>query len=284
MSETVTTVSTNSNWKPALVGGALLALLASNIYLFVQVYDMKAASAKSQDALTAQIQELKDNTTTIAATQRQHYQALSQDLDRRTRDVARAATSARTDALKSVALTKQELEAEQAQTAEKINGDLSSVKQATDQKFTEVNTDVGNVKQQVSTTQSDLQKTIATLSHVQGDLGVTSGLVAKNGTELEALKRLGERNYFEFNIKKTKQPQKVGDIQVLLRKTDPKKNKFTLTVMADDKTIEKKDKTADEPVQFYVAKARQPYEIVVNEVRKDQVVGYLATPKDTVAR
>ena len=143
---------------------------------------------------------------------------------------------------------------------------------------------MGNVKQQVSTTQSDLQKTIATLTHVQGDLGVTGGLVAKNGTELEALKRLGERNYFEFNIKKTKQPQKVGDIQVLLRKTDPKKNKFTLTVMADDKTIEKKDKTADEPVQFYVAKARQPYEIVVNEVRKDQVVGYLATPKDTVAR
>ena len=284
MNETVTAVPPNSNWKPALVGGALLALLASNIYLFVQLHDMKASAAKTQDSLSAQIQELKENTSTIATTQRQHYQSLSQDLDRRTRDVARAATSARTDALKSVALTKQQLEQEQAQTAEKINGDLSTVKQATDQKFTEVNTDVGNVKQQVSTTQSDLQKTIAQLSHVQGDLGVTSGLVAKNGTELDALRRLGERNYFEFNLRKTKSPQKVGDIQVLLRKTDPKKNKFTLTVMADDKTIEKKDKTADEPVQFYVAKARQPYEIVVNEVRKDQIVGYLATPKDSIAR
>ena len=284
MNETVTTVPTSSNWKPALVGGALLALLASNIYLFVQLHDMKASAVKTQDSLAAQIQELKDNTNTIASTQRQHYQSLSQDLDRRTKEVGRAATSARTDALKSVAQTKQELEQEQAQTAQKLDGEVSSVKQATDQKFTEVNADVGSVKQQVTTTQSDLQKTIATLSHVQGDLGVTSGLVAKNGTQLDALKRLGERNYFEFNIRKTKEPQKVGDIQVLLRKTDPKKNKFTLTVMADDKTIEKKDKTADEPVQFYVAKARQPYEIVVNEVHKDQVVGYLATPKDTVAR
>ncbi len=284
MSETVTTVSSNSNWKPAVVGGALLALLASNIYLFVQLHDMRAATAKTQDGLAAQIQELKDNTTTIVATQRKHYQSLSEDLDRRTRDVARAATSARTDALKSVAQTKQQLEQEQAQAAEKINGDLSTVKQATDEKFTAVNTDVGNVKQQVTTTQSDLQKTIAQLSHVQGDLGVTSGLVAKNGSDLEALRRLGERNYFEFNIRKEKAPQKVGDIQMVLRKTDPKKNRFTLTVMADDKTIEKKDKTANEPVQFYVAKAKQPYEIVVNEVRKDQVVGYLATPKNTVSR
>jgi hypothetical protein len=108
--------------------------------------------------------------------------------------------------------------------------------------------------------------------------------VATNGKELEALKRLGERNYFDIKLAKTKAPQRVGDIQLLLKKTDPKKNKFTLTVMADDKTIEKRDKTANEPVQFYVAKARQPYEIVINEVRKDQIVGYLATPKDLIPR
>ncbi len=274
----------NSNLKTAIGGGALLALLASNIYLFVQLHDMKADAAKQQDAVAAQIQDLKDNTTSIAANTRKHYQSLSEDLDRKTREAARSVSSVKTEALSKVEQTRKQLEDEQAQTAQKLNSDLSTVKDTANAKIAEVSTDVGNVKTQVTSTQDELHKTISTLNKVQGDLGVTSGYVATNGKELAALKRLGERNYFEFHLSKTKEPQKVGDIQVMLRKTDPKRNKFTLTVMADDKTIEKKDKTANEPVQFYVAKARQPYEIVVNEVRKDQISGYLATPKDNIAR
>ena len=54
--------------------------------------------------------------------------------------------------------------------------------------------------------------------------------------------------------------------------------------MKDDKTVEKRDKTINEPVQFYMAGSRQPYEIVVNQVKKDQVIGYLATPKMKLAR
>jgi hypothetical protein len=78
---------------------------------------------------------------------------------------------------------------------------------------------------------------------------------------------------------KTKTPQRIGDIQLLLKKTDQKKNRYTVEITADDKTVEKKDKGVNEPVQFYTSKARQPYEIVINEVGKDKIVGYLATPK-----
>ena len=81
-----------------------------------------------------------------------------------------------------------------------------------------------------------------------------SGLIATNGTELAALKRLGERNYFEFKLGKSKQPQRVGDITLKLSKADPKKNKYSVDVMADDKLTEKKDKNINEPVQFYTAK------------------------------
>ena len=70
----------------------------------------------------------------------------------------------------------------------------------------------------------------------------------------------------------------------MLRKTDPKKNKYTVDVMADDKLSEKKDKGINEPVQFYTSKAKQPYEIVVNQVGKDQIVGYLTTPKEQATR
>jgi len=76
----------------------------------------------------------------------------------------------------------------------------------------------------------------------------------------------------------------VGDVFIQLKRTDPKRNRFTIEILADDKKVEKKDKTVNEPVQFYTSKARQPYEIVVNEVRKDVIVGYLATPKVQAAR
>jgi hypothetical protein len=115
-------------------------------------------------------------------------------------------------------------------------------------------------------------------------MGVLSGRIATNGQELTALRALGERNYFEFNVAKSRLPQKVANVQVSVKKTDPKRSRFTLVVLADDKTVEKRDRTINEPVQFYVANSRQPYEIVVNEVTKDRIVGYLATPKVEMAR
>ncbi len=114
---------------------------------------------------------------------------------------------------------------------------------------------------------------------MRGDLGVQSGLIATNSTELAALKALGDRNYIEFRIAKSKQYQKVGNIQVQLKKADPKRNKYTIQLVADDKTVEKKDKTTNEPLQFYMSSARQPYEIVVNQVQKDLIVGYCRLPR-----
>jgi hypothetical protein len=95
---------------------------------------------------------------------------------------------------------------------------------------------------------------------------------------------MGERNYFEFKLSKTKAPQKIGDIRMVLKKTDPKHNRYTVEVLADDKKVEKKDKTTNEPVQLYLSGSSQAYEIVVNQVKKNEVVGYVSTPKVKLAR
>jgi uncharacterized phage infection (PIP) family protein YhgE len=166
--------------------------------------------------------------------------------------------------------------------------ELTQVKETTLQansKIEDVTTDVGTVKQDVVKTQSELQATIAELHRATGDMGVMSGLIATNAKELAALRELGDRNYVEFELARNGKAQRVGDIQLAVKKTDAKRSKFTMDVIADDRRIEKKDKTANEPVQFYVlSKARQPYEMVVNEVSKDKVKGYLAVPKVQIAR
>jgi len=112
-----------------------------------------------------------------------------------------------------------------------------------------------------------------------------TGLIARNHDDVEELRRRGDRNYFEFTINKAKTPQHVGPVAISLNKTDQRKSKYTITVMADDKTIEKKDKTAGEPVQFYLKGAARtaPYEIVVFDVNKNQITGYLSTPKSAGA-
>ena len=141
--------------------------------------------------------------------------------------------------------------------------------------------DVNKLGGDVTGVKNDLEDTKSKLERATGDMGVMSGLIARNHDDLEELKRKGDRNYFEFTISKSKAPQRVGPVQITLNKTDQKRSKYTMTVLADDKSIEKKDKTAGEPVQFYVKGTARyaPYELVVFDVGKNQVTGYLSTPK-----
>jgi len=141
--------------------------------------------------------------------------------------------------------------------------------------------DVNKLGTDVSGVKNDLEATKGRLDRATGDMGVMSGLIARNHDDLEELKRRGDRNYYEFTINKAKTPQHVGPVAISLTKTDAKKSKYTILVLADDKSIEKKDKTAGEPVQFYMKGATRtsPYEIVVFDVNKSQITGYLSTPK-----
>jgi len=141
--------------------------------------------------------------------------------------------------------------------------------------------DLNKVSGDVSGVKNDLEDTKSKLERATGDMGVMSGLIARNHDDLEELKRKGDRNYFEFTLQKSKNAQHVGPVQMSLGKTDPKRSKYTMTVLADDKSIEKKDKTAGEPVQFYVKGTARyaPFEIVVFDVGKNQITGYLSTPK-----
>jgi hypothetical protein len=146
-----------------------------------------------------------------------------------------------------------------------------------------VQTDVGGVKTDVAATKTELKSAEAQMQSMKGDLGVQSGLIATNHDELEVLKHKGDRNYYEFTLNKQKNPQPVSTVSLVLKKADPKKNRYTVVVVADDKQIEKKDKGTNEPVQFYTGKDNMLFEMVVNSVNKNQVVGYISTPKNAPA-
>jgi hypothetical protein len=175
---------------------------------------------------------------------------------------------------------------ELAEKNEKLATELDGLKQASETKATQVEEsinavkgDVGGVRSEVAATKNELDKTITDLRRMTGDMGIMSGLIATNSTELDALRKLGERDYFEFTLAKSAPAQKIAGIQVALKKADIKRSRFTVDVIADDHRVEKKDKGLNEPVQFYTSQARTPFEMVVNEIGKDKVTGYISVPK-----
>jgi hypothetical protein len=132
-----------------------------------------------------------------------------------------------------------------------------------------VSGEVGGVRTDLDATKKDLQLT-------RSEMGT---LIAKNHEGIEALRRLGDRDYTEFMIAKKHQPQKVGDVTIELRGTDPKRNQCNLALVVDDKRTEKRNRTVNEPIFFYAHGAHQPMEIVINRVEKNKVAGYLSVPK-----
>ncbi len=142
-----------------------------------------------------------------------------------------------------------------------------------------VKTDVGGVKTDVASTKADLEATKAKLQSTIGDLGVQTGLIARTSGDLEILKHKGDRNYYEFTLLKGAKPQPVATVSLQLKKLDGKHGKFTMNVTSDDKTIEKRDRTIAEPIQFYSGRDHLLFELVVWTVDKNKATGYLSTPK-----
>ena len=194
----------------------------------------------------------------------------------------------------TVSQTQQQLASTQQQTltlaqqqAQAAN-DIATVKQQTGTQFgaingqiTGVKGDVKTTRKEVAQTRAELEATKAQLKSTIGDLGVQSGLIATTSKQLRVLEQEGARAYFEFQLAKTKKPVRVGNSAVWLqvKKIDRKHEKYTVDVYCDDTKVEKKDKTLNEPVQFLVGSDHALNELVVYQIAKKTITGYLSAPK-----
>jgi ribosomal protein L29 len=244
---------------------SLLAVIyvAGSLYFLFNLRERIDQLGKDQTASNVQIAELGKRMQSAEA----DAETLATQLGMTKKELAnRSAELQREQAAQRA--SQQKLADEQKQQFSQVNGEVANVK-----------TDVGGVKTDVASTKTELAAAEAKLQSAVGDLGVQSGLIANTRSDLEVLKHKGDRNYYEFTLVKGAQPQPVSTVSLQLKKTDPKKGKFTVNVTSDDKTIEKKDRNVSEPIQFYSGRDHLLYEMVVWSVDKKQAVGYLSTPK-----
>jgi hypothetical protein len=274
---------------PIFLYGALTLAVIAIIILGVNAHGLSTNLSALQESIQAQNAKLSDQLAENTESNNQRLDAIAQQASE---SAAAAEEHAKTEVRKTSANLSAKL-AEESRTQQQVAGDVDQLKQASNDansKLTEISSDVSSVKGDVSSvkgdvasTQTEVEQHGSDLRRVTGDMGVMSGLIATNAKELDELKSLGERDYIEFDLKRSSGMQKVGRLQLGLDKADPKRSRFTFDVLADDRRVQKRDRTINEPIQLYVSGNRQPCEIVVNEVKKDEVVGYLAVPKATVS-
>src|SRR5215475_3671553 len=255
-------------WIAVLFGVLFVALVAMGFFGYTAQSRMSQDLAKTEDANRQLLQRL-DQANASLADLKGHLEVTEEKLGLTTAELAKAKSRA------------ESIRKEQVAADQKLSSQLAQAQKENEEKLGAVSTDLGGAKKDIETTRNDLEATKGKLERATGDMGVMSGLIARNHDDLEDLKRRGERNYYEFTIPKTKTAQRVGPVQLSLNKVDQKKSKYTMTVFVDDRSIEKRDKTAGEPVQFYLKGASRmaPYEIVVFDVGKNDINGYLSTPK-----
>ena len=254
---------THEGWGPLKYIASILlgALILGGGFLLYdmqnRVKQLEAGKAETQKQMERRVSELEASVKASNEALTSRLGMTQEQLARRTDQLRRQQQAAET-----------RLAREQEQKLGVVSGQIESVKG-----------EVGGVRTDVGTVRSDLESTKSKLDRAIGDLGQQSGLIARTRDDLEYLKHKGDRNIYEFTLTKSKRPTPVSTVSLELKKADAKRGKFTLNVIADDRTIEKKDRTLFEPMQFYTGRDRMLYELVVLTVGKDKVTGYMSTPK-----
>ena len=256
----------------------LMALAA--IYVVVSLYyimDTRSALSSFKATQRASIDKLSQRQEATENDLKASNEALAQRLGMTEQELHQRMRERATElARQQQGLERRLQEQQKEQAAQKeqigqVSGEVANVR-----------TELGGAKSDIAATRTDLESTKVKLDRAIGDLTGQSSLIAHTREELEELKHRGDRNYYEFTMSKNARPTSVSNINLQLKKVNAKKSKFTLNVMADDRTIEKKDRGVAEPLQFYTGRDHLLYEVVIFSIDKNTVSGYLSTPKTVV--
>jgi len=304
--------------QPRLHAGVLVLLVLSlalalggDIYQFVKSQHMARDVALVQHDLQVQITRLSDATSGAFDVTQHRFEDLKK-LQDATLDTL---IDARADFRRSssqVAARLEERNQELAQKNRELTAQLAALKQDINAKLqnatatlenTSTRLDTANAKLQHVSTETESNR--ADLKRVAGDLSQVTAKLASSAkpaasprqtvpTQPQPVATLPPtaaappqppaRKYFPFDLLKTKVPTTIGEIQIAILGADPKSSRYSMDLYAGNKIERKMDCAVKQAVQFYVAGSPLPYEIVVNQVQKDEVIGYVSAPNVPAAR
>lgn len=134
------------------------------------------------------------------------------------------------------------------------------------------------LQSQVDAQGQEIDAARADLASTRTDL---TGSIARTHNELVKLEQRGQKNYFEFDLLKSRQYRREGPLSVRLKKANVKHQFADLMLIVDDRTLTQKHVNLYQPVSFYEPDLGQPIEVVINRISKNHIHGYVSAPKYT---
>jgi chromosome segregation ATPase len=269
--------------KGIFLGIVIAALAVGNIYLISRVDRLQSETASLQSSLQEQIGGMQESSSLYAEQARRELESLRQQIEEARQE---AAGRAQREARRHADQVAQNLTQQQQHQQEELMSGIHDARSVADQANTDVQVvrnDLLGMKAEVEDTNAHLYETASLLEQTTDDLSEITGQVGDNRSQIASLRRMTERDRVRFQLTRSKEMQRVADIQLRLRDADVKHNKFTVEILADDKKFVKRDRQVAEPVMFYMGETAQPYELVITKIEKDGVSGYLARPKVQMA-
>ena len=270
--------SGGKGWK--IAGGiAAAALIGFNVYLMNKVGDIESSSQNERAAMTAEVSDLEAALSAQTGAHQREISALHESVEKTKAEAAdrtRAETRRSSDQLSKLIAQNEKEQLDMFLT------EIGTVRGETDSNrkgIEDVSTRVVGVQGELDQTRESLTETADLLASTQKDVDGISGRVGTHEAAIERLKMQGQRDVTRFDLPVSKERTKIETVQMRVKDIDHKKNRYTLEVMADDRIVTHKDRLLNQPVEFYVTGASQPYEVVVTDIERNQISGYLATPK-----
>jgi hypothetical protein len=252
-------------WLVAVLGGTCAVSLALGWNASMRAKDAQQASISRDQAVEQHVSSLSQRLSEAEETNTKLETALTVTMGR---------LKATQGHLSTAELHDRTFGAEYSKKLDGVQSELATKASADDLKA--LGGDVNGVKTDINGVKTDLEATKNNLGQTRDEFG---NLIARNHDEIDQLRLQGERDYFEFTLTGKGNRSKLGQLTLELRGVNPKKNQFTVALYVDDLRLEKKNRFLGEPIYFYRQGARAPLELVVNEVGKNRIAGYLSAPK-----
>ena len=270
--------SGGKGWK--IAGGlAVAALIGFNVHLLNKVGAIETTTQSERAAMTAEVTDLESALSAQTGAHQREISALQESVEKTKTE---AAERARVEARRGADQLSKLIAQKEREQQDMFLTEIGTVRGETDTNrkgIEDVSTRVVGVQGELDQTQESLNETADRLAGTQTDVDAISGRVGTHDAAIERLKMQGQRDVTRFDLAVSKERTKIETVQLRVKDIDYKKNRYTLEVMADDRIVTHKDRLLNQPVEFYVTGVSQPYEVVVTEIERNQVSGYLATPK-----
>jgi hypothetical protein len=129
--------------------------------------------------------------------------------------------------------------------------------------------------------QQEWEATADRLGIVVGELDSQRDAIQHERTRLDELAgRLAQNNQNQpFTLEKGSERQPVGPVYLRLQSTDPRNQRYSVRLWVDDQTVELKDRALHEAIQFNASGGKLSFELIVSQIGKDSVVGWLVLPE-----